>query len=424
MNSCGSTWRICWSMGMFTARAASITRATSEGPTSLFLIATTPRELIPLIWLPEIPTYTDWISTPAICSASSTAFLMDSTVLSMFTTTPFFKPWEGLMPMPMMSTCPVSLSSPTMAQTLVVPRSRPTIIASGFFTTRIPSILTSIGYGHDARYVLRLRRSSSGRYRYLLHRYGPRCLLTLPLFLHHHRRLPFGTEVNIGKVLAALFHVLHDLGETPQFFTVVAAAHFEFVSRVHKRESFGRAAFYPHTGKPPLSARSNLGQERHRSGNTLGAHPVSEQDRTVPDDDERQLRRIAPFRFSLDSHALIIDKIPLASRVQHRIRTALGYYHADPVRQTPVYPYVFHPRVRTRLTRGGIDVHEKDILSGENAADVPDLIFREPLHSLHVHPGDLKNLGVSKPLVSHPSEIAADRNKKCDQEPEDRLPIS
>ena len=46
---------ICWSVGMLTALAVSITRATSVAVTSLSLIATMPLELKLRIWLPAMP---------------------------------------------------------------------------------------------------------------------------------------------------------------------------------------------------------------------------------------------------------------------------------------------------------------------------------------------------------------------------------
>jgi hypothetical protein len=55
MNSCGRTWRISRSGGMLMARAASITRDTSEGRTSLSFTATTPCELNPRICPPAMP---------------------------------------------------------------------------------------------------------------------------------------------------------------------------------------------------------------------------------------------------------------------------------------------------------------------------------------------------------------------------------
>src|SRR5512145_220017 len=52
---------------------------------------------------------------------------MDCTVDSMLTTTPFFSPRDGCVPMPTTSSSPPAPSSPTMALTFDVPMSRPTI---------------------------------------------------------------------------------------------------------------------------------------------------------------------------------------------------------------------------------------------------------------------------------------------------------
>src|SRR5260370_35769752 len=52
---------------------------------------------------------------------------MDCTVDSMLTTTPFFRPRDGWLPIPMISSVPSDLTSPTMATTLLVPMSRPTV---------------------------------------------------------------------------------------------------------------------------------------------------------------------------------------------------------------------------------------------------------------------------------------------------------
>src|SRR5690349_21818399 len=52
---------------------------------------------------------------------------MDCTVDSILTTTPFFSPIEGCEPIPIMSTLPSGVISPTIATTLEVPISRPTI---------------------------------------------------------------------------------------------------------------------------------------------------------------------------------------------------------------------------------------------------------------------------------------------------------
>src|SRR5580658_6136884 len=127
MNSCGSTCRIFWSAGMATALAASITCSTSPWLTSLSRTPTTPCELRLRTWLPAMPANTEWISQPAMSSASSTARWIDCTVDSMLTTTPFFRPREGCEPNPNSSIEPSRPTSPTSATTLEVPMSRPTI---------------------------------------------------------------------------------------------------------------------------------------------------------------------------------------------------------------------------------------------------------------------------------------------------------
>src|SRR5215468_9549079 len=127
MNSCGSTCRIFWSAGMATALAASMTCSTSPWLTSLSRTPTTPWELRLRTWLPAMPANTEWISQPAMSSASSTARWIDCTVDSMLTTTPFLRPREGCEPRPSSSIEPSSPTSPTSATTLEVPMSSPTI---------------------------------------------------------------------------------------------------------------------------------------------------------------------------------------------------------------------------------------------------------------------------------------------------------
>src|SRR5690606_1549715 len=80
------------------------------------------------MWLPAMPTKAEWMRQPAISCASSMARWIDCTVDSMFTTTPFFRPRDGLVPMPTISSSPSAVTSPTSATTLEVPMSRPTII--------------------------------------------------------------------------------------------------------------------------------------------------------------------------------------------------------------------------------------------------------------------------------------------------------
>ena len=103
--SWGSTCRISRPVGSDTALAASIARRTSSRVISRFLPATaiTPRLLNPLMCGPDSARCTESISTPAISSASSIAFLIESTAASRLTTTPRRMPRDSATPSPTMS---------------------------------------------------------------------------------------------------------------------------------------------------------------------------------------------------------------------------------------------------------------------------------------------------------------------------------
>src|SRR5258706_1840854 len=127
MNSWRSTCRICWSVGMLTARAVSSARSTSSAVTSRSLIATMPVELKLRMWLPAMPTKAEAILQSAISSASSSARCTAATVASMLTTTPFFMPFDSCPPMPRTSSAPSARSSATRHATFEVPMSRATM---------------------------------------------------------------------------------------------------------------------------------------------------------------------------------------------------------------------------------------------------------------------------------------------------------
>ncbi len=113
--------------GMGMALDWSTTRRTSSRVISRFFpeAATTPRLLKLLMWAPEMPKKAEPISTPAMSSASSWAFLMADVVASRSTTTPFRRPCESAVPIPMISTLRSSVISPMMAATFLVPMSNP-----------------------------------------------------------------------------------------------------------------------------------------------------------------------------------------------------------------------------------------------------------------------------------------------------------
>jgi hypothetical protein len=68
-------------------------------------------------------------------SASRIACLIDATVESMLTMTPFLRPRDGCVPTPMMSR-PSGPTSPTTAAILVVPMSSPTTMSEDLLGMR------------------------------------------------------------------------------------------------------------------------------------------------------------------------------------------------------------------------------------------------------------------------------------------------
>jgi len=84
-----------------------------------------PRLLAEAMCSPETETKAGVKRAPAMRSARSTASSIALMVASRSTTTPLRRPKEGEVPIPTMWTSPSSSTSPAMAQTLVVPISRP-----------------------------------------------------------------------------------------------------------------------------------------------------------------------------------------------------------------------------------------------------------------------------------------------------------
>jgi len=161
MYSWRSTCRICWSVGMLTARAVSITRSTSIAVTSRSLMATMPVELKLLMWLPAMPVKTEAILQSAISSASSRARWIALTVDSILTTTPFLSPLDSWLPMPSTSSFPSAMTSATRATTFEVPISSPTTscfvsLAIFFWSTLYPGTRRSLELRYAQRESVRI----------------------------------------------------------------------------------------------------------------------------------------------------------------------------------------------------------------------------------------------------------------------------
>src|SRR6266545_2697091 len=132
LKSRGRTWRTSRFDGIWIARATSVARFTSSRVTSRSwpLTATVPGEFWLSTCWPPTATNARSIFMPDRRSACSTAWAIEWTVWSMLTTTPFLRPVAGTVPLPMIVRPPSRRTSPMSAQTLLVPTSIPTRIAS------------------------------------------------------------------------------------------------------------------------------------------------------------------------------------------------------------------------------------------------------------------------------------------------------
>ena len=116
-----------WSSVSFTALAASITRSTTAGVISLSRTGIAPSPLRLRMWLLAMLTLTLRMLQSAMLSASDTARWIDSTVCSMLTTLPAFRPCERAEPNPSSVSSPSSSRRATSTAILDVPMSIATV---------------------------------------------------------------------------------------------------------------------------------------------------------------------------------------------------------------------------------------------------------------------------------------------------------
>src|SRR6185503_1584191 len=141
--SCGIACSSSRSAGIFTARATSFARSTSDLSISSPLTATIP--LLTIAWTcsPAIPAYTSLTWAPAMRSASWMALRIERVVSSISATTPRRMPVVRACPTPSTLSPGCLGSSPTtspmMAVVLAEPMSRPATMRSGFMASEEPS---------------------------------------------------------------------------------------------------------------------------------------------------------------------------------------------------------------------------------------------------------------------------------------------
>ena len=146
MKSRGRTWSTSRFDGIWTARATSVARSMSSRVTSRPwpLTATAPREFwLSTCWPPTADEGAVDLPARTAAPPARRRLAIDWTVCSMLTTTPFFSPVVGTVPLPMIVSPPSRPTSPMSAVTfscrrrsrpgpLLVPQSRhPSITGSG-----------------------------------------------------------------------------------------------------------------------------------------------------------------------------------------------------------------------------------------------------------------------------------------------------
>src|SRR5579863_1120307 len=328
MNSCGSTCRIFWSAGMATALAASMTCSTSLCVTSLSRIATTPWELRLRTWLPAIPANTEWISQPAISSASSTARWIDCTVDSMLTTTPFFRPREGCDPMPSTSIEPSAPTSPTSATTFEVPMSRPTIRLRSDRLSIPATALFSTVWGASA----------------------PADRKSIRVAHVHIRDIVSALSHQLCRRIEELVEALVDLPAPEPYGDPIREVEFPGTARIEPQGGHAQSGL----DQAPLSCEVAL---RHDQLFALGTRELGE----------------------LERHMTLIVREQLATRIQQSGRSPARHghllhdEHAQATRPRALHAHGVYPGNRVNRPAHCIDIHTQKTFS-------PHLLLDDPLH--------------------------------------------
>src|SRR5688572_11811566 len=358
--SCGRTCRISRPAGRDTALAASMARLTSSRVISRFFpaTATTPRLLNPLIWGPDNDRWTVSIDTPAISSASSMAFLIDSTAASRFTTTPRLMPRDSVTPIPTTSRRPSSCPSATTQQTVEVPTSSPTRYRS-FRATRLLSsrpgpARSRPGFGQG---VLR-----GSRARFHVHVLPKPQIDVVDVFDPVAQRL---RHVQVG---------LQPFGELlvaePDDHRVAVQQHGRVtrVAHVHLRQP-------PHQlGRPLQRDEEPAGQRR--SGRIDHGGPTALSGVQPVDDREVELR--VDRSELVDDRPGSIDQEELVADAANPDRLPLPYHHPDRSREDAPHGRVSDPGRLQQAAPPRLEVHRQDVAALQAIQHTQDLAARHP----------------------------------------------
>src|SRR5882672_7465910 len=409
--SWGSTWRISRPVGSETALAASNARRTSSRVISRFLPATaiTPRLLNPLMCGPDSARWTESISTPAISSASSIAFLIESTAASTLTTTPRLMPRDSATPMPTTSSVPSSRLSPTTAVTREVPTSRPTRYRSlrGTLVLRLPagSERTRPTLAAGSERTRPTLAAGSERARPALGRRPLRLRPDVHPFVEAKidvvdRGDPFaqrGREVEIR---------LEALGEL-----LGADAHERGIA-LQDEDGVARVADVD-LGHAPREVGARLERCQHAPGQR-GARLVDEQPvaarrrRKAVDDRQVELRVVRSEL--VDDAAAIVDEVQVVVDAADPHRLTLGDGDGDGAGQHPANRRVGDPRRAEKLPPPRLDVDRQHVAAADAVEQRDDFPFRQPRVAVHGDTRDRERLRIQHGARRQDADIQRQRD--------------
>src|SRR6267142_2103619 len=398
--SCGSTWRISRPVGSATAFAASIARLTSSRVISRFFpaTATTPRLLNPLMCGPDSARCTESISMPAISSASSIAFLIESTAASTLTTTPRLMPRDSATPMPTTSSVPSSRLSPTTAVTREVPTSRPTRYRSlrGTLVLRLPAgserTRPTLAAGS-------LRTRPTLRHRPLRLRPDVHTFVEAKIVVVD-RGDPFaqrGREVEIR--LEALGELLgadaHERG--------IALQDEDAVARVVDVD----------LGHAPREVGARLQRRQHAPGQRrarlVDERPVVARRRRKAVDDRQVELRVVRSEL-VDDAAAIVDEVQVVVDTADPHRLTLGDGDGDGAGQHPANRRVGDPRRAEKLPPPGLDVDRQHVAAADAVEQRDDFPFRQPRVAVHGDTRDRERLRIQHGARRQDADIQRQRD--------------
>src|SRR6266540_4430595 len=333
-----------------------------------------------------------------MCSASSIARLIEATVASMFTTTPFLSPFDGCVPMPMMS-MPSSVTSPTIAQIFVVPMSKPTrmsplfaMITSRAFRASRFALMT------PSRALPTVIANPTGE----PHRHPVRA--TAVLEVEHLCALSIGLD---GR---------EDALEPRELLRerAVAEADLEPVRPRPERRPVLRVDVDLGHRRAPIEAALGPAVEQRERGLEERLHLGPTLDPVVARDpgDDREIEPV-PRQRALEDLAVGVHEVE-PREVHERRRAALDHTDLERGRQRPAHLHRRDPWVPAQRRLDEVGVAREQVVAALHRRELEELLRARPREPLEPHLVDSQEIALER---VPPREIPAGRE---DRERDDR----